>query len=144
MPRVARLLREQPLTAEAIAERSHLTPQRVKQLLDGAEPDMAELRALSKGLRVPLYAFSRGYTLSYGQYDRTTLFRATEKAGTFQPPLEYIAEYVVSATQLLPKRTGIPEWLKHFSVKEESYLEAHRLAFFFARCFVLTDLTNQF
>ena len=114
---------------------AHISLQRIEQLLGGAEPSMAELRALSKGLRVPLYAFSRGYTLSNRQYDRSTLFRATEQTGTFQPPLEYIAEYVTSATQLLPKRTDIPEWLKHFSVKEESYLEAHRLALLFREMF---------
>lgn len=140
MPRVARLLREQPLTAEDIAARSHLPHQRVRELLDGAEPSMAELRALSKGLRIPLYAFSRGHTLSFGQYDRRTLFRATEQTGTFQPPIEYIADYVISATQLLPKRTSIPEWLRHFSVKDETYLEAHRLANLFREIFYSTRI----
>ena len=135
MPKVARLLNEQPQTAEDIAARSHLPPQRVRQFLDGAEPTMAELRALSKGLRIPLYAFSRGYTLSLGQSERAALFRSADHAGTFQPPIEYIAEYVNSATQVLPKRIDIPAWMRHFSIKEESYLEAHRIAYLFREIF---------
>ena len=135
MPKVARLLREQPLTAEEIAARCRLPLERVKQIASGTEPTLTELRSLSKGLRIPLYAFSRGHTLSSEPYDRAALFRAAQQTGAFQPPIEYIADYVTSATRILPEKHSLPDWMRAFSVKEESYIEAHRLAYLFREMF---------
>ena len=135
MPKVARLLREQPLTPEEIATRCRVPLERVLQIVAGSDPTLTELRALSKGLRIPLYAFSRGHTLSSEPYDRSALFRAAEQTGAFQPPIEYIADYVTSAIEILPRRRSLPEWMEAFSAKEESYIEAHRLAYLFRGIF---------
>ena len=130
MARGVQVLRTHALSADQIAERCRLSPHRVAALLKGAEPTMVELRALSQGLKVPLSAFSprRPRTSTLSDVNPLTLFRAAAKVNAFEPTLEYIADYIDAAVQLLPTQPKEPYWFNHFSVESETFEEAHRLA----------------
>ena len=141
MPRVADALRGLKLSANEIAQRSRLPLDRVQMMLGGSSADMAELRALSTGLRVPLHLFA-AKSASPGRSEiLNPLFRDVREASlSFDITVEKIAVFVEAALELLPIRTELPEWLHLFEVKTQTYVEADSISKIFRG---FSDLTED-
>jgi Zn-dependent peptidase ImmA (M78 family)/transcriptional regulator with XRE-family HTH domain len=135
MNRVPEVLRGLALKTDQIAARSHLSPDRVRELLGGSEPSLSELRALAHGLRVPLRVFATGKRTWQRTEQLAPLFRGFDSRD-FEPSVEAVAAFVETALQLLPKRQSNPAWLRSFAMTGEIYEEAHKLASLFRATFL--------
>jgi Zn-dependent peptidase ImmA (M78 family) len=102
--------------------------------MKGASASISDLRALARGLRVPLSFFVSNRSEAG---DFATLFRANAST---RPDLgaENIKSFVEAALQILPPRSNPPEWLSALAPTSESYQEAARLADSF-RCLFVPD-----
>ena len=138
MDGVTNLLRSLALTADEIAQVSRLTAERVRAIMEGAAPNLAELRALSQGLRVPLRSFAAGELTTGKQNELGLLFRSAAAGGRLdqRTTIEFVAGFVEAALQLLPLRAQPPEWLQRLEPAAQTYAEAHRLAHGFRRLFM--------
>lgn len=129
MANVAGTLRALSLQPGEIASRSRLTPERVQELLNGAPVTASELRALARGLKLSMRAFtpagSPASSPALGARFRAPGVAASER----EPTLDRLAGFVEAALKVLPAREGLPDWLDRFGLKgPESYAEAERLA----------------
>jgi Zn-dependent peptidase ImmA (M78 family) len=125
MSRVATFLRRLPLSPDEIASKSRLSTDRIRAFLDGDEdPTLADLRALSRGLKVPLRSFA---SESAAKSDLGMLFRQTV-ASRPDRGVEAAAGFVEAALKILPPRDAPPQWLSQFRFEQETYQEAERLA----------------
>lgn len=129
MANVASTLRALSLQTNEIASRTQLAPERVREILEGAQVSASELRALARGLKLSMRAFtstgSPAATSSLG-----ALFRAPGVANSErEPTLDRLAGFVDAALKVLPVRERLPDWLDHFGLQgPETYEEAERLA----------------
>jgi Zn-dependent peptidase ImmA (M78 family) len=135
---VVELLQASHLSASEIASRSKLRLDRVLAILEGAPVSVKELRALSKGLNMPLQNFLAGSSLLDRDADFKALFRSEPSidGGAYPPTVEYLADYIQTCLSLLPARRGVPDWLLRFQMRDETFLEAHRLAHEFRATFL--------
>lgn len=128
MSSVAEALRGLKIGSKEIAQKAKLPLHRVEELLQGHKAALSELRAISAGLRVPMHVLAKGRRPS----DSTSLeplFRSAKNASAdLDVTLERVVTFVESALELLPPRSQIPEWLKHFHVGQSTYAEADRIA----------------
>jgi Zn-dependent peptidase ImmA (M78 family) len=129
MANVAGTLRALSLQAGEIASRTRLTPERVQEILGGAPVTASELRALARGLKLSMRAFtsagSPASSPSLGARFRAPGVAESER----EPTLERLAGFVDAALKVLPARERLPDWLDRFGLKgPESYAEAERLA----------------
>lgn len=129
MANVAGTLRALSLQPGEIASRTRLKPERVQEILSGAPVTAAELRALSRGLKLSMRAF----TSSGSPADSPALrarFRAPGVAESErEPTIDRLAGFVDAALKVLPAREGLPDWLGQFGLRgPESYAEAERLS----------------
>jgi Zn-dependent peptidase ImmA (M78 family) len=124
MSRVAAFLRQLPLSPDEIATKSRLSAERVRSFIEGEDPTLADLRALARGLKVPLRAFA---SESESKSELGMLFRKTTSSRPDRG-VEAAAAFVEAALKLLPPRVGPPDWLSGFRFEQESYEEAARLA----------------
>lgn len=139
MSRVATFLRQLPLSPDEIATKSRLSTDRVRAFLDGDEdPTLADLRALSRGLKVPLRFFASDTAAKSGL---GLLFR---QAVASRPDrgVEAAAGFVEAALKMLPSCTAPPQWLSKFRFEQETYQEAERLANEF-RSLLLPDQSDE-
>lgn len=103
--------------------------ERVQEILDGAPVTASELRALARGLKLSMRAFT-----SVGSPAASSALRARFRApGTTnlerEPTLDRLAGFVDAALKVLPARQRLPDWLHEFGLQgQESYAEAERLA----------------
>ena len=142
MSKVASYLKGLPLSVDEIALKSRLSSDRVRAFLDGEDPSLADLRALARGLKVPLRAFTsdESQTSELGLLFRQTTASRPDRG------VESAASFVQAAIELLPPRHGAPDWLSSFRFEQETYEEAARLADEFRERFTpkpdepLTDL----
>ena len=128
MTQVAEALRGLQVSPEEIADRSRLSVERIREILAGNKVAVSELRAISSGLKLPMHVLARG-----GRPSETPmiepLFRAVRgSAQDFDVTVEKIATFVEAALELLPERTGLPDWLGLLDTAETSYGEADRLS----------------
>jgi Zn-dependent peptidase ImmA (M78 family) len=143
MTKVSNLLQSVPWTIDEIALRSRLPSERVRDIIAGKEASLADLRALSRALKIPLRSFT---SQKSAQSPVQLLFRSSVD----QRPdrgVEAAAAFVQAALDILPQRTELPHWLSAFDVQAETYPEAARVADEFRLRFVpdrlnepLTDL----
>lgn len=131
MTKVASFLRGLKLSIDEIALKARLSPERVRSMMQGGELNLAELRALAQGLKLPLRVFSEA---DGSGSDLALLFRSTSAS---RPDLgvETAASFVDAAISILPPRESPPEWLSTFGFQEETYEEASRLAAIFRQLF---------
>lgn len=129
MANVAATLSALSLQADEIAGRTGLSPARVQSILNGATVTASELRALSRGLKLPMRAFSSAGAAVAGQ-ELSARFRSPGvSAAEREPTLERMAGFVDAALRVLPPRARLPDWLGRFGLQGvESYSEAERLA----------------
>lgn len=129
MATVAATLRALLLQSREIAARTRLAPERVEALLNGSPVTAAELRALSRGLKLSMRAFAAAGSPSSSQ-ELATRFRAPGVSDVErEPTLERLAGFVDASLRVLPQRERLPEWLNDFGLRgQESYAEAQRLA----------------
>jgi Zn-dependent peptidase ImmA (M78 family) len=124
MTKVAALMRNLSLTVDDIASRSRLPRERVDAITNGAEATLTELRALARGLRIPLRAFA---PTTKSDADLAMLFRSTT-ANRPDLGVESAAAFVEAALAVLPARSALPDWILAFSTTGDSYEDAERLA----------------
>lgn len=128
MSNVADALRALKVPAQEIAEKSRLPIERIREILDGNQVALSELRAIAAGLRLPMHVLAKGERPS----DKSTiapLFRAVRGAHQdYDVTIEKIATFVEASVEILPKRGSLPAWLQGLDAKETSYEEADRLA----------------
>jgi len=129
MANVASTLRALSLQPTEIASRTRLAPERVQEILDGAQVTASELRALARGLKLSMRAFtstgSPAASQKFGARFRAPGVSDAER----EPTLDRLAGFVDAALKVLPAREGLPEWLDRFGLQRpESYPEAERLA----------------
>lgn len=124
MTKVSNFLQGLPLSADEIALKSRLPTDRVRSILEGDEASLADLRALARGLKIPLRAFAGDTSINS---DLALLFRSN---ASLRPDLgvESAAAFVEAAIKILPARSQLPDWFFHFSFDAETYDEATRLA----------------
>jgi len=129
MANVASTLRALALQSNEIASRTRLAPERVREILEGASVTASELRALARGLKLSMRAFtsagSPATTSSLG-----ALFRAPGTSDSErEPTLDRLAGFVEAALKVLPIRERLPGWLDQFGLEgPETYAQAERLA----------------
>jgi Zn-dependent peptidase ImmA (M78 family) len=124
MTKIANYLQGLALSVDEVAVKARIPSSRVRAILEGEEATLAELRALARALRIPLRYFGQG---SEDTSDLAVLFRArASQRRDFG--VESVASFVQAALAILPPRKIIPEWLRAFELKEETYQEASRLA----------------
>lgn len=124
MSRVAAFLRQLPLSPDEIASKSRLSSDRIRAFLEGEDPTLADLRALSRGLKVPLRSFA---SESASKSELGMLFRQTADSRPDRG-VESAAGFVEAALKILPPRDAAPQWLSQFRFERETYEEAERLA----------------
>jgi Zn-dependent peptidase ImmA (M78 family) len=124
MSKVASFLKTLPLSADEIALKSRLSSERVRAFLEGQDPSLADLRALARGLKVPLRSFAsdESQTSELGLLFRKTAASRPDRG------VESAASFVEAAIELLPPLHSSPEWLTSFRFETETYEEAARLA----------------
>jgi Zn-dependent peptidase ImmA (M78 family) len=137
MDSVATTLRDLGLSADEISARSKVLPERVRALLEGASPTLAELRALSRGLRISIRTLAVGDVELEQKNELGVLFRAAirDRGPGYEATFKYVTSFTEAALQILPKKNEPPKWLKTFQFEGESYKEAHRLAHQFRSVF---------
>jgi Zn-dependent peptidase ImmA (M78 family) len=124
MSKVSTFLSSLDLSADEIAVKARIPSERVRAILQGGDVSLADLRALARGLRVPLRNFAGDPAANS---DLAMLFRSTA-ASRPDFGVEHAASFVQAALSILPPRTAPPEWLSKFEVGNETYEEAARLA----------------
>ncbi len=124
MSKVASFLKKLPLSVDEIALKSRLSSDRVRAFLDGEDPSLADLRALARGLKVPLRSFASD---KLQNSELGLLFRQTT-ASRPDRGVESAASFVQAAIEILPPRHSPPDWLSSFRFENETYEEAARLA----------------
>jgi len=144
MSKVSEYIQQLPLNADQIATRSGIAEARVREILDGAPATLEELRALARGLRIPLKAFAGEAKKSS---NLSILFRQDSENRT-DLGMEAMAEYVAAAVSILPHRTAIEGWIRDLRGPADTYSDAENLALRFRAKFVgggldpLLDLPN--
>ena len=129
MAKVAALLKSLNIEPDDIAARTGLSRERIDEILADGDVGLAELRVLSQGLRLPLYAFAAGIRPVESDASIRTLFRSVGyEADTFDPTREFVASFVDAALEVMPVRERLPDWLDGLIAAEETFEEAHRLA----------------
>jgi Zn-dependent peptidase ImmA (M78 family) len=106
-----------------------LAPERVQELLNGARVTASELRALARGLKLSMRAFTSTGSPAASR-ELGARFRAPGVADAErEPTLDRLAGFVDAALKVLPARDHLPDWLDRFGLQgPESYPEAERLA----------------
>ena len=130
MDKIALLLKSLGANAHQIAGKTGLSEERVHDILDGAKVTLPELRALARGLRIPLNSFANGVRPADRNATMRLLFRrGASAADAFDPVQEFVADFVEAALEILPQKPELPEWLGALTVERETYEEAERLAY---------------
>lgn len=150
MSKLSETLRGLGLGAEEIASKARLPVERVQAILNGGHAPLAEVRAISSGLRVPLRVFATGHRSGESSGELNLLFRGPREAkGKLDVTVERVATFVEAALRILPKKERMPRWLDKFQVNDETYEEAERIASQFRQFFFpdrefdpLLDLSN--
>lgn len=129
MANVTATLRALSLQPREIASRTRLAPERVQEILNGAPVTASELRALARGLKLSMRAFtpagSPATSPALGARFRAPGIADSER----EPTLDRLAGFVDAALKVLPTRARLPDWLDRFGLQgPESYDEAERLA----------------
>ncbi|RDD60456.1 ImmA/IrrE family metallo-endopeptidase [Ferruginivarius sediminum] len=138
MSSVSQLLNSLGVEASEVADKANIPVERAAQILEGASPTFAELRALAHGLGLPMEAFASGNAPSEKSKSLSVKFRTKPSAGKFHSNLEKenIANFVNSALSILPVQNELPDWLGRLSFKKETYSEAEQLAYNFRSMFL--------
>jgi Zn-dependent peptidase ImmA (M78 family) len=124
MSKVSDFLRRLALSPDEIAVKARLSPSRIRAILEGEEASLADLRAIARGLKVPLRSFASEAAASS---ELGLLFRSST-ASRPDRGVEAAAGFVQAALEIMPPRNDPPEWVSSFQFAVETYPEAARLA----------------
>lgn len=141
MQQVVNFLRNLNVPASEIAGRSNLSEERVRAIMDGAPASVADLRALSEGLKIPIRAI-----VAPPAKDLALLFRSTTKSSSSEGygTEEKVAEYVEAALRILPKPgPDIARAFREIGPKQENFEEAEALALKFRQTFLPQKLWDD-
>jgi Zn-dependent peptidase ImmA (M78 family) len=143
MSQLSKTLRGLGLGADQIALNTRLPLERVQAILRGEDALLAEVRAISTGLRVPLKILATGRRPGDEGSELGLLFRGTrQERPEFDVTVERVATFVEAALRVLPQRDTISSWLTNFAPGEETYEEAGRLALLFRSLFYTQSLDD--
>lgn len=120
-----------------ISKTSELPESRLSEILEGAEPSLAELRKLAVALRIPLSDFA---VKAVDTKPVALLFRQTmgQLKQSQSSTVDLLSSQMESSLQLLDF-VGTPTWLTSFSGSHTSYLDAERDAETFRDLFFSAD-----
>ena len=129
MANIAPALRVLGITASDIVRRTAIPGERARAIVAGASVAASELRALARGLKLPMKAFSSGGVAASAEA-LVPMFRSTGATPSErEPTVERLARFVDFSLSVLPKRSEIPQWLTKFRLPTgESFAEAERLS----------------
>lgn len=124
MSRISKLIQTLALDASEISSRSGIPMNRVQAIAQGDAATLEELRALARGLRLPIRAFMGEVTETD---NLSVLFR--QKAGS-RPDLgvEAVFDFVSAALSILPPRKTLADWIRACQGPADTYLDAVALA----------------
>jgi Zn-dependent peptidase ImmA (M78 family) len=125
MSKVSKFIQTLALSADQIASRSGLDEARVQAIQNGSAATLEELRALARGLRLPIRAFAGSERPD--EQPVAALFRQ-EKAGRTDLGVEAMSEYVAAALNILPTRHALADWIRSLQGPSETYADAETLA----------------
>jgi len=129
MPAVAKLLWSLNLDIGEIAHKSGLSASRITEILETDNIQFGELRALARGLRLPLNAFAEGKRPIDSDEELNLLFRSQgEIYDELEPTKEFVAGYVQSALQVLKRINKVPDWLEIIPNINQTPKDAEELA----------------
>jgi Zn-dependent peptidase ImmA (M78 family) len=124
MTKVSDFLAQLDLSADEIALKAHLPTERIRAILSGADVSLADLRAIARGLKIPIRTFAGDPSTTS---DLALLFRSTVPQRS-DLGVEQAAAFVNAALSIMPARSRPPDWLAGFAYERETYQEAERLA----------------
>ena len=139
MPAVAKLLWSLDLDVEEISKKSGLRQQRVLEILETDNLEYGELRALSRGLKIPLNAFAKGKRPTDFTEELNLLFRSPGEPSELEPTKEFVASYVDATLQLLGRLNRAPDWLSTIPKIDQTIQHAEELANFIRDIFYGTN-----
>lgn len=133
MSKVAQVIQESSLSMADISARSGISVERIEQLVAGESASLNEVRALARGLRLPVRAFSSG---AAGRDNQLELLFRDGPENRADLGVEAAGQFVSAALTLLPPRDELPEWMRDFQVPAETYAGAVAMADQFRAAFV--------
>ena len=115
------------MSAQELADRTGLSRDRVRSILQGDDAALDEIRIISSKLRIPFSKFRASEKERKGDID--VLFRRVGNLDHYlDPTREYVTEFVFASLNVLPPRDHLPEWLNGLVPESEDYQTAELLA----------------
>jgi len=143
MPAVSKLLWSLNLDIGSISKKSGISSARISEILETDKIEFGELRALARGLRLPLNAFAEGKRPIDSNDELNLLFRSSgELYDDLEPTKEFVASYVEAALEILPRKNKAPDWLESIPKTKQTAQEAEDLANFIRDIFYGTNSIN--
>ena len=143
MPEVSKLLWSLNLDIGEISQKTGIPSSRIAEILELEKIQFGELRALARGLRLPLNSFAEGKRPVDSSDELNLLFRsAGEFYDELEPTKEFVANYVQAALDVLPKKNKAPDWLETIPKVDQTAEEAENLANFVRDLFYGPDSIN--
>jgi Zn-dependent peptidase ImmA (M78 family) len=130
-------IKESGKSVSRISKVSKIPEARIVEILDGAEPTLAELRKLASAIGFSLSDFALGTST---RRPVAFLFRQTmgELKTTQLPTVDLLSSQMERSLELLPF-TKAPHWMKFFEGSHETYSDAERDADTFRNLFFGED-----
>jgi Zn-dependent peptidase ImmA (M78 family) len=137
MNNIADRIKESGKSLSRISKVSQIPEARIVEILDGAEPTLAELRNLASAIGFSLSDFALGTSQ---KRPVALLFRQTmgELKTSQLPTVDLLSSQMERSLELLPS-TRTPHWMKSFEGSHETYPDAERDAETFRHLFFGRD-----
>jgi len=137
MHNIADRIKESGRTLSRISKISQVPEARIAEILNGAEPTLAELRKLAPAIGFSLSDFALG---TGHKRPVAILFRQTmgELKSTQLPTVDLLSSQMERSLELLPS-TKAPHWMKFFEGSHETYTDAEQDAETFRKLFFGRD-----
>ncbi len=126
--KLAGRLKSLKISADSLAAKTSLSRQRAAEIISGSRVNVAEIRDICSGLRLPIQIFSEGESRQ-GSGDLAPLFREVRASSDeYDITVERISIFIEACLEILPKRETLPYWLNLFPHQNKTYAAADRLS----------------
>lgn len=137
MRNIAKLIENSGNTIESVSKKSEISLERLKEIIEGEHPSLAELRKLANVLKLNLAQFARSYST-----DSTSLLFRNTMGSDFTPSqeltVEILSKQLEESLEMLSEGSEL-EWLNSFNFDSHNYENAERLAKNFRKVFFDDD-----
>jgi Zn-dependent peptidase ImmA (M78 family) len=124
MSKISKLIQTLSLDVTEIARRSGVPESRVHAIVDGNAANLDELRALSRGLKLPL----RDFAGSPKQDEELSLLFRQGSASRADQGVNSISAFVRAALSILPPKKALDSWISQMRATAFGYADAENLA----------------